>query len=100
MTSSSCTRCPDMRGGIRSAERLEGAQNTIGARIDADRGQVAPIDDAARVHNKQGALSNTILVAIRPITARNRSLWLEVGKQRNCDVLVLPKRGMAPGAIY
>src|SRR5258708_36702908 len=78
---------------------FESFENAVGARIDTDRRQITPLNDAVLIQNEQGPLANSFLVAIRPVRTRNHSFWLEIGEQRKPKFTVLGIREMAPHAI-
>ena len=55
--------------------------DAIGAGVDADRGEIAPADDALCVDDKQRALGNPVVLAVDAVGPRDGPLGLEVRQQ-------------------
>src|SRR5580704_17688564 len=80
-------------------QRFQCLQYSVCARIDQDRGAVAPGDNPVFVDDKESAFSEPLLVTVGAIGAGDRTLWFEVGGQRKVEMVILGIRSVAPGPI-
>ena len=65
---------------------LEGLQDAVGARVDADGRKIAPGDDAVTVDHEKRALAEAVGLAIGAILLGHLALRFEVGEQREIYV--------------
>jgi hypothetical protein len=80
-------------------EFLQRIENAVGARIDGDRREVAPEDDALPVDDEQGTLANSFSFPISSIGACDLSLRVEVREQREVQMTVLGECLMTTSTI-
>src|ERR1700685_1666591 len=80
-------------------ERFQCVEDSVGARIDAERGQVAPANHPLRIDHEERALGYAVAVAIGAILPRDAALGLEIRQQREMQLAIARERRMAPGAI-
>src|SRR5271168_2775469 len=80
-------------------ERFEGVEYSVGARIDADRRQVAPADRALWIDHEQRSLRDAVLLPISAILPCDRALRLEIRQQRKVQLAVVRECRMAPRSI-
>src|SRR5260370_20540635 len=87
--------------GVRAFRRevCESCKDAIGARICSNWRNIAPGDRAFGIDRKQRALTDAVLLPVDTVLARHCTFRLEVSEQREVQVAVLGKRGVAPCAI-
>src|ERR1700704_1407255 len=78
---------------------FERFQNAVGAGVHRNRRKITPYNFSIFIDNKERALSNPLLVAIRPILLRDRTLRLKIRQQRKMIVAILGERLVAPDAV-
>src|SRR5579859_4391554 len=81
-------------------QTFEGLENSVCARIHADRRAVAPANDAIFVNHEEGPFCYPIPLAIGAITTRNCTLGFKVSEKGKMQPAVLGKGGMTPGSVY
>src|SRR3979490_2794878 len=80
-------------------EAFEGVENAIGTRVDGDRRQITPKNDPVSVDHEEGSFAHPVLLAIGPVFLCDRSLGMEIRKQREMDMVVSRICLVAPGNI-
>src|ERR1700676_1155427 len=81
-------------------EFFESIENSIGARIDRDRGAIAPRNRAMSVENEQGAFGDALAAAIGAVFPCDLALGFEIGQQRKMQVTVPGKGRVAPRPVH
>jgi hypothetical protein len=81
-------------------QSLECGEHAVRARIHVDRRYVAPPDDAVRIDDEQRAFTDAVVTPVGTIGAGDRPLWLEVGEQREAQVLGFLEGAVTPDAVH
>ncbi len=61
---------------------IQSLQNALSARVDATRGNVAPMDDPLRINHKEGPIAFTILLVKDTISGGDIPGWVVIGQKR------------------
>src|SRR6266404_3173644 len=89
----------DSRFGFRS-QILERGQDSVGAGIDADWRDIAPVNDPVGIDNEEGAFADAFFFVVNAIGVRDRSFRFEIGQKRKVQLVVLGERGVTPRAVH
>src|ERR1700677_1014838 len=80
-------------------EIFQGGENSVGARIDADRREIAPSDRAPGIDHEQGPFGDPVLWPIGAIGMGDCSFGCKIGEQRKVQLAVFGEGAVTPGAI-
>src|SRR3954468_3962864 len=80
-------------------QRIEGREDAVSARVDANGREVAPPDHSLGVNDHERALGEAILLTIRTVATRYVTLRFEVSEQGEMDVARFAECAVAPGTV-